>query len=218
MGEAKRRRAYGAYCPAPSESQDHVPPKNLFAADRTNLITVPACHDHNGKRSGLDERVRNYVAMRIGIETPTTKVLWDKMARSVQQNRKFQDRVRQNSSWRPDLNAFEVKIESDAVKPMVEWITRGLYWHVYRERLPLDTAMQIGEMRIGEWLPEFVSDMARRSVGGDQFFFACKRMDEHPTVSVWVYIFHRRLVAMAMTDVALRDKIIAEFQAIDRRA
>jgi hypothetical protein len=35
-------------------------------------------------------------------------------------------------------------------------------------------------------------------------------MDEHPTVSVWVYVSHRRLVAMVMTDVVLSDNIIAE--------
>jgi hypothetical protein len=218
MGEAKRRRAHCAYCLAPKVSDDHVPPKNLFTADRANLITVPSCHDHNGKRSNLDERFRDYVAMRAGNHTPTTQALWDKMASGVRKNRKLQDKIRQNSSWRSDLNAFEVKIESDAFRPMIEWITRGLYWHVYRDRLPLNIEMEISEMRIGEWLPDFVSDMARWKVGGDQFYYACKRMDEHPTVSIWVYVFHHRLVAMAMTDVVLGDSIIAESQAKDEQA
>jgi hypothetical protein len=81
--------------------------------------------------------------------------------------------------------------------------------------LPLNIEMEISEMRIGDWLPDFVSDMARWKVGGDQFFYACKRMDEHPTVSVWVYVFHRRLVGMAMTDVVLMDNIIADAQTTD---
>jgi hypothetical protein len=43
MREAKRRRAYCAYCGAPKVSDDHVPPRNLFLLNRTNLVTVPAC-------------------------------------------------------------------------------------------------------------------------------------------------------------------------------
>jgi hypothetical protein len=31
-------------------------------------------------------------------------------------------------------------------------------------------------------------------------------------VSIWVYVFHRRLIAMAMTDEALSDKLTAEAQ------
>jgi len=174
--------------------------------DRTNLITVPACHQHNGERSNLDEKFRNYVATRVGNETPTTQELLDKTIRSVTRNKKIQ-------RWNPDISQFEVKIESDAFKPMIEWITRGLYWHVYKERLPLDTGMRIGQLRIGEWLPQFVSDMGRYRVGGDQFFWACQRMDDHPTVSVWVYVFHRRLIAMAMTDTLLSEKLIDAHQA-----
>jgi len=172
MGEAKRRRAYCAYCGAPKVSDDHVPPKNLFPVDRTNLITVPACHEHNGKRSDLDEKFRDYVATHVGNDSPNTQELFERTIRGVTRNKKIQ-------RWWPDFSKFEVKIESDSFKPMIEWITRGLYWHVYLgERLPLYIEMQIGNLRIGEWLPEFVSDMARFRVGGDQFFYACQRMDE----------------------------------------
>lgn len=206
MGEAKKRRMYCAYCGAPKVSEDHVPPRNLFPIDRTNLITVPACHEHNGERSDLDEQFRNYVATRVGNETPTTQELLNKAIRGITRNKTLHQ-------WNPSLRQFEVKIESGAFKPMIEWITRGLYWHVYKERLPLDVGMQIAQLRIGEWLPQFVADMGRYSVGGDQFFWACQRMDDHPSVSVWVYVFHRRLIAMAMTDGALSDKLVQTYQA-----
>jgi hypothetical protein len=155
----------------------------LFPADQTNLITVPACHEHNGKRSGLDEKFRDYVATHIGDDTPNARALLEKTVRGVTRNKKIQ-------RWRPDASTFEVEIKSDAFKPMIDWITRAMYWHVYRgERLPLDVEMQIGQLRIGEWLPGFVSDMHRLGTGGDQFLCACKRMDDHPTVSVWIYVF-----------------------------
>jgi hypothetical protein len=211
---AKGRLLQCAYCGGPSVSRDHVPPKNLFPSDQSNLITVPSCEAHNAGWSDLDERFRNYVAMRVGSNTRTTSGLWNKMVRGVRRNPKLQDQIRRNSVWHPDLNAFEIKIESDAFKPMIDRITRGLYWHTYKgDRLPLDIEIKIAEMRIGNWLPDFVSDMAHGLVGLDQFFYACKRMDDHPTISVWVYAIHRRLVAMEMTDVRLTDKLIAEFQS-----
>jgi hypothetical protein len=194
-----------ACCGEPKVSDDHVPSKNLFPTNRASLITVPACHEHNGKRSDLDEKFRNYIATHIGDDTLNAQALLEKTIRGVTRNKKIQ-------RWRPDFSAFEVEIKSDAFKPMVDWITRGLYWHVYGgERLPLDIEMQIGQLRIGEWLPGFVSDMCKFGTGGDQFLCACKRMDDHPTVSVWVYVFHRRLIAMAMTDLA-RQKLIKESQ------
>ena len=203
MNETKQSRDFCAYCGEPKVSDDHVPPKNLFPTNRANLITVPACHEHNGKRSDLDEKFRNYVATYMGDDAPNAQALLEKTIRGVTRNKKIQ-------RWRPDFSAFEVEIKSGAFKPMIDWITRGLYWHVYRgERLPLDIETQIGQLRIGNWLPGFVSDMCKFGTGGDQFLCACKRMDDHPTVSVWVYVFHRRLVAMAMTDLA-RQKLIEE--------
>ena len=102
---------------------------------------------------------------------------------------------------------------------MIEWVTRGLYWHKYKgERLPLGIEMKIGQLRIGEWWPTFVSDMNCFRIGGDQFLCAYNRMDDYPTVSVWVYVFHRRLVAMATTDVALQDKLTAEAQSGSTKA
>jgi hypothetical protein len=187
----------------PKVSDDHVPPRNLFPLNRTNLVTVPACHKHNGKRSGLDEDFRNYIATHIGDDTPNAQELLRKTVRGLRRNKKIQH-------WRPDLGAFEVEIKSNSFKPMIEWITRGLYWRAYSgNRLPLDIEMKIGQLRIGEWLPPFVSDMNRVGIGGDQFLSAYNRMDHHPTVSIWVCVFHRRVVAMAMIDVVLQDKLIS---------
>lgn len=203
MREAKRHQAHCAYCGAPKVSDDHVPPQNLFSGDKSNLITVPACHEHNGGRSDLDEKFRDYIMSRVGGDTAVTKPLFGKMMRGLTRNKKLH-------RWNADLRQFEVKIESGAFRPMINWITRGLYWHVYGERLPLDTKMRIRQMRDGEWLREFVADMGKYHTGGYQFVFACQRMDEHPTVSIWVYVFHRRLIAMAMTDDGLSDRIITE--------
>src|SRR5690348_15316523 len=155
MGQTKRLREYCAYCGAPKTSDDHIPPKNLFPINRTNLITVPSCNEHNGKQSELDERFRNYIAAKVGNPTPAGHLLLEKTIRRIVRSRK--------TTQRPsDLAAFEVKIESDAFTPVVERITRGLYWQRYGgHRLGADIEIEVGELRIGEWLPEFVADMNR---------------------------------------------------------
>ena len=65
-------------------------------------------------------------------------------------------------------------------------------------------------MRVDTWLVDVTSDMARVRIGGEQFFVAFQRMTQHPTISAWVYIFHNRVVGMALTDVPLADKLLAE--------
>jgi hypothetical protein len=59
-------------CGAPATGVDHVPPRSFFpkrkdlppgVADvRRNLITVPACNDHNGRYS-KDDEVASYVIL-----------------------------------------------------------------------------------------------------------------------------------------------------------
>jgi hypothetical protein len=160
-----------------------------------NLITAPSCDEHNGKQSDLDERFRNYIAANVGNATPAGHLLLEKTIRSIVRSRKTTQR-------RPDLAAFEVKIESDAFKPVMERITRGLYWQRYGgHQLRADIELEVGELRIGEWFPEFVADMNRFQIAGDQFFCAYDRMNEHPTISTWVYVFHRHVIGMAFTDV-----------------
>jgi hypothetical protein len=66
---------------------DHVPPRNLFPGDKTNLITVPACHEHNGDLSGLDERFRDYIATHIGNETPNAQALLAKTVRAARRKK-----------------------------------------------------------------------------------------------------------------------------------
>jgi hypothetical protein len=108
MGQARKRRAHCAFCGAPAVSVDHLPPRSLFPGDKINLITVPSCEEHNGKRSGLDERFRNYVATHIGDDTPEAQALLAKTARAVSRNKSAQ-------KWRPDLSAFEVEINQIAL-------------------------------------------------------------------------------------------------------
>lgn len=210
MGEAKRRREHCAYCGAPATSMDHVPPKSLFSMNRMGLITVPSCHAHNGRRSDLDERFREFISLYVGAETPRTQALWATAARGLKRQPKRLDELMRTRHYLPELESYAVSIDGSAFIPVVEQIVRGLYWHCYKERLPLGVKIQADLMQVGEWLLEFSRDMARHSVGDGQFFFFYQRMDAHPTISAWILIFHRQMVAMALTDVELGSRLSRE--------
>lgn len=210
MGEAKRRREHCAYCGEPATSMDHVPPKSLFSMDRAGLITVPACHAHNGQRSGLDERFREFISLYVGAETPRTQALWETTVRGLRRQPKRLDELLRHRRYLPELDSYAVSADASAFIPVVEQIVRGLYWHCYKERLPLEVKIQANLMQVGDWLLEFSKDMARHSVGDGQFFFFYQKMETHPTISAWILIFHRQMVAMALTDAELGSRLSEE--------
>lgn len=128
-----------AYCDAPATSVDHIPPKSIFAVRSGDLITVPSCNHHNHQQGQLDEGFRDFVAWYVGEEPSTENPVWDAMVRSVQRNRRKQRDIRSNSEWNADLGKFLVRISRSPVSPVLERITRGLYWHCYSgDRLRAD--------------------------------------------------------------------------------
>lgn len=161
----------------------------------------------------MDERFREFVSMSLGDKTPDTKKLWDTMARGVRKNERRQREIKAASTFMPHLGMYAIEADVPTFVDAVDHITRGLYWHCYHERLPLEIQIDARLMRAGDWMERQVNDMARAIVGVDQFFYAYKRMDEHPTVSVWIYLFHRRIAGMAITDVKLADEIDAKHKA-----
>lgn len=186
---------------------DHVPPRSLFPTDRVSLIRVPSCDIHNGQRSGLDERFREFISLYVGAETPRTQVLWETTVRGLRRNQTRLEELLRSRRYLPDLDAYAVAADGSAFVPVVEQIVRGLYWHCYKERLPLEVRITANLMQVGDWLLDYPKGMARHSVGDGQFFFFYQRMDLYPTISVWILIFHRQMVAMALTDMALVDRM-----------
>jgi len=70
-------------------TSDHVPPKGIFNDPKpSNLITVPACHECNGKHSGFDEQLRTLAAMETGRNAGGEKILMQKVLGSTMANRR----------------------------------------------------------------------------------------------------------------------------------
>jgi hypothetical protein len=56
------------YCPAEATTEDHVPPRNLFAAAPAGLVTVPSCEPCNLGASKDDEYFRLAITPRLDVD------------------------------------------------------------------------------------------------------------------------------------------------------
>jgi hypothetical protein len=61
-------------------TRDHVPPEGFFCDPKpSNLISVPCCHKHNRKHSGVDERLRMVAALELRRNEGGERVLFEKV-------------------------------------------------------------------------------------------------------------------------------------------
>ena len=132
------------WCGAPATSREHVPPDSLFPpGKRTNLITVPACAEHNQRFSQDDEKFRFYLqacsdsidaldlfdkkTMR-GLERPEAARLVADLFRGMQQIAV------------PGGVTALLQVDSTAQNRFFEKVTRGLHYHLFGRRIVGDVA------------------------------------------------------------------------------
>jgi hypothetical protein len=61
-------------------TRDHIPPAAIFCDPKpSNLITVACCNKHNGKHSGMDERLRMLLSLELGRNEGGKQVLLQKV-------------------------------------------------------------------------------------------------------------------------------------------
>lgn len=202
MGEAKRRMRTCAYCGDVAVSKDHVPPKGLFPIERLNLITVPACRKHNEDVSNLDERFREFLALTVGADRPTTEALWESVWRGLNQPEAEKRKAELMNSLMPmpDGN-LAFKIDSDLIEGMLERITRGLFWHNFRRILPQELKVETYVFRNLVGLEAFLGKAYKKSIAAGQFQFAASQLEDEPNVSMWIYLIHNRFAAGATTNI-----------------
>lgn len=196
-----------AVCGRPATSRDHVPPRCLFSGDRTNLITVPACDDHNNRRSGLDEEFRLHISIDAGAVTPVTMALWKTTLRGLDRNRRMKQELINSARHVPETNLVAVDVDASVFNVLIESITRSLYWWHWKRRLPLDCSIEVAKLQPDADLSIFLPRMVCRAVGETQFLYAYAQLDQRPTVSQWFFVFHGRTIASACTDTEFANRM-----------
>jgi hypothetical protein len=128
------------WCGAPATSKEHVPPDNLFPANKKiNLITVPACKAHNEDFNELDEEFRVYMQAR---ETSPDALaqFQDKTFRGLSRPEGRNKAARLAKGARQiDLGGQKrLVLRVDPVRQYqyFEKIIRGIYFHLYRHPAP----------------------------------------------------------------------------------
>jgi hypothetical protein len=116
-----------------TNKREHVPPFGFFPkGHREELITVPACEEHNTQFSLLDERFQVYIKA-IGTNQVATDNFKDKVARGLnrEQSKKFVESL-SKSSFYTDIEGEKrlvFKIDTEYTEKFVEKVIRGLYFY-----------------------------------------------------------------------------------------
>ncbi len=112
---------------------EHVPPFGFFPEGyREQLLTVPACAEHNTKFSLLDERFQVYIKA-IGSNQVSTDNFKDKVVRGLnrEQSKIFVKSLSQGSFYK-DIDGesrLVLKIDNEYTEKFIEKVIRGLYFY-----------------------------------------------------------------------------------------
>ncbi|WP_425396285.1 hypothetical protein [Aeoliella sp.] len=210
------------YCGEPATGRDHVPPVCLFSKPRpSNLITVPACEQHNGKQSKDDEFFRlqlcarteagkspgilkHYKAIERSFRRPEasglvekwnehTRIRWDTSAGGILQPR------------------YQIRQDFQRQAMVAGRIVRGLYYHEVGEMLPLTVnALAIMDLAFDEipspqreTLDQIRADLfdaPHKVVSENEFSYRWIPVDEREFMSVWHLSFFESIWCLGVTN------------------
>ncbi|MFP5436790.1 MAG: hypothetical protein ACLGH8_03335 [Bacteroidia bacterium] len=165
-------------CDNDSTSVEHTPPKSFFPANhRNNLLTVPACKEHNEDTSKDDEYVRNIMTMSIHNNKTAIDHFFQKSLKSFQRSPALASSVRNSlkevSEFKPDAHAFQV--ERDRFDRTIRKIAYALFYKEYDvtwERLlaVLTNQLRFSDMSLddfGEMSQEIFEDLDDLELKGE---------------------------------------------------
>lgn len=128
----KQEKCY--YCGAEATSKEHVPPLCFFPeGQRKNLITVPACDQHNKDLSIDQEYARNMVALYYFNNIDGTQLAIEKAFKAIERNPWLLNEIRRQlyESVMQTGVPF-VKLEMNKLEKVFNAIGCALYFHDYK--------------------------------------------------------------------------------------
>jgi len=199
------------YCGLPADSKDHLPPSCIFPDPKpTNLIHVPSCHNHNSAQSKEDEYFRWFVATASGESPIAEALIKDKVVRQFKERPKLLRTILQHSGYvdaethsgiylgkRP---AF--KFERNRIQSVITRITKGFFYHFYKQRLPDNYAVYDFWLNppIDDVQDFIVSRIPLNEIGKGVFSFRFEQDVDDPYFTAWLYMFYDRTLITTFTD------------------
>lgn len=187
----------------PATTVDHVPPKGIFAKPRpTNLITVPACFHCNHVASKNDEKFRVYLSLHVGIDTPQTKILWNKHAlRSIRHNKQLHHEILKTMKPVEVVTPNGIVLgkrtavlwNSQSHDSVIERTIRGLYYHHFHEALADSALVKVQWLgQLNNDLYELTKNWPQNDIGNGALIYKYGRAEEAPLHSLWIFQFYGR--------------------------
>ncbi len=138
-------------CEKLATSVEHIPPQCLFPEQkdlpdgidlRKQLLTVPACDEHNSKKSQDDEYLLYSLVMLINSNKMARNQYFSKMKRAIKRNpsllKKFTDAASpvkmQNSQTGAISNTCAFHLEEDRFDGIIDRLGRALYYKHFNEK------------------------------------------------------------------------------------
>jgi hypothetical protein len=115
------------------KEREHVPPLGFFPKGyRENLMTVPACKDHNSAFSALDQELQFYIKS-VAQSDISVADFKDRIVRSLKRKeaKGFVERIRANTFY-ANIEGEKtpiVKVDGPSLVRFFEKVTRGLYFY-----------------------------------------------------------------------------------------
>ncbi len=184
-------------CESLATSREHVPPKCLFPTDlgvslRKNLITVPSCEEHNGKKSDDDEFLLASLAGVIGSNDIGIRHKFTKVDRAIRRSGgrllKKALKIQEIKSHKlPNGDVVDVawgKPDLNRLNKCFGLIGRGLYFHERGDRFTGKVICEVVYVPINNrgraGYREFAVEQIQKELSG----VAIK--GENPSVFQWV--------------------------------
>jgi hypothetical protein len=179
------------------------------------MITVDVCRDCNAQKSEDDQYLRDVLVLDIRNHTqPKARAVYPKVERAAQSNRSLLARsARAHTQFalvsQPDGVRFYpfVPTENARIERELILITKGLYHHVFNQRLPDDCIFDVQqrtEVEAEEIWGNFqkAGGSGPYSIGNGVFGFAFIRDENDVATSRWMLCFYGTIFYTVATDLA----------------
>jgi len=210
----KRSVSECVYCGKLGEiTQDHVPPKNLFPSPRpSNLITVPSCKRCNHSASKDDEYLRNILVMNSGVgrhEAGKSVLATALSALARPQQRKFNREFIEGISvvWLQSMVSGLIApvpvyaVDMKRLNRVFNRITRGLYYHERKERMPIDTLMaSCIDAAASDWhIIDSIISQEYKSIGGGVFSYRSWYAEDSRFTTIWQFVLYDSIKVISLS-------------------
>ena len=210
------------YCGAIAETNDHVPPQNIFPKPRPlNPVTVRSCKRCNCGASKDDEYFRNILIFREDVgATGAGSQLWEKVRRSLRrpEARRFRrsfarsmfDDFTESAGGVTNGVGTKIQIDVERMNRVLARTVKGLYFKHFGNPMPESDKVFVYSDQHFAMLPDSASDtlgelvtyatrQPHHKIGGDIFEYCFAPVEDHPSSSVWAMRFYSSAYFLAVS-------------------